>query len=387
MKRKEFLKRAAGVSTLAFLPALAKPVSGAPAVRPDLKGQKTRAVIAATGQSLEQAVREAALAATDFRWLSRGDTVFIKPVVNSPNVYPATSSPPAVAAMVSLLKSKGAGRVIVGDMSGVETVRFSADSLKGSTRANMIAAGLVDPVIAAGAEIHCFEEAGWNAFYEDFPEFGSSWKKPLWMPSILKEAQHIILMPRCARHVIAGSTLGMKAAVGYWRHDTRLEYHKDAGTLHEKTAEGNFVTTLQKKMRLSLTTADKMLLSMGPDDGHIHTPGTGLVIASQSIVAHDMLSLAWLLANRNEKPDVRDGAMDNSHAFARVANHVVTAWLGGLGDAAASETVAKPPMVSIWDDLVLHHAFKVAGGVPEIVLESANAVPDAIRRTLEDLTH
>jgi hypothetical protein len=173
---------------------------------------------------------------------------------------------------------------------------------------------------------------------------------------------------------------------GLLRHDTRLEYHRDAGTLHEKTAEGNFVTTLQKKQRLILTTADKMLLSMGPDDGHKHEPETGLVIASPSIVAHDMLSLAWLLANRNENPSVRDGMMDNSHTFARIANHVVTGWLGGLGQAAVSETVQKPPMMSIWQDRVLDHAFKVAGGVPEILLTTANAVPESIRRNLEDMT-
>ena len=70
------------------------------------------------------------------------------------------------------------------------------------------------------------------------------------MPNILKEVQHIVLMPRCSRHILTGSTLGMKAAVGYWRHDTRLEYHRDAATLPEKTAEANTVSTLITKQRL-----------------------------------------------------------------------------------------------------------------------------------------
>jgi len=64
------------------------------------------------------------------------------------------------------------------------------------------------------------------------------------MPNILKEVQHIVLMPRCSRHLLAGSSLGLKAAVGYWRHDTRLEYHRAAATLQEKTAEGNTVIGL-----------------------------------------------------------------------------------------------------------------------------------------------
>ncbi len=74
-------------------------------------------------------------------------------------------------------------------------------------------------------------------------------------------------MPRCARHVLAGSTLGLKAAVGYWRTDTRLEYHRDAATFQEKTAEGNTVQTLIQKQRLVLTAADKILTSFGPDQG------------------------------------------------------------------------------------------------------------------------
>ena len=79
------------------------------------------------------------------------------------------------------------------------------------------------------------------------------------MPEILKSMQHIVLMPRCSRHVLAGSTLGLKAAVGYWRHDTRLEYHHAASSFHEKTAEGNTVGTLLKKQRLVISAADKVL--------------------------------------------------------------------------------------------------------------------------------
>ena len=139
---------------------------------------------------------------------------------------------------MELLKEKGAGRVIVGDMSGIEHVKLSSGGLSGSTRQLMEAAGMAEAVRAAGAEMHFFEEAGWQAFYEDSPASGAHWKRGLMMPNILKEVQHIVLMPRCSRHVLAGSTLGLKAAVGYWRTDTRLEYHRDAATFQEKTAEG-----------------------------------------------------------------------------------------------------------------------------------------------------
>ena len=188
--------------------------------------------------------------------------------------------------------------MIVGDMSGVQYLRFSPTSLSGSSRALMASSGMARAVQASGAELHCFEEGGWNAFYEDFPAAGSNWKHGLMMPNILKEVQHIVLMPRCSRHILAGSSLGLKAAVGYWRHDTRLEYHRDAATLQEKTAEGNTVSTLITKQRLVISAADKLLTTFGPDKGYVFEPDNGLIIASDSVVAHDMVSLAWLLENR-----------------------------------------------------------------------------------------
>jgi len=350
---------------------------------PVMGGKYTRgsmAKVAAAGvkqgtpaHGIVEAVRAAVLEATDFSWLARGDTVFIKTANNSPNAYPATTSPMAVVAVVGLLREKGAGRVIVGDMSGVQYVRFSPEKTSGSTRKLMAASGMAAAVMAAGGELHCFEEAGWDAFYEDMPAAGSHWKRGLMMPNILKEAQHIVLMPRCSRHMIAGSTLGMKAAVGYWRHDTRLEYHHDAATLQEKTAEGNTVATLLAKQRLVVTAADKLLVTIGPDMGHVLVPDRGLIFASGSVVAHDMVSLAWLLYNRQEFPDWRwDVLADRSTIVPRVANRVVTGWLGGWGQALEAEPVDKNPLETIWDDRVLNRSYEVFGGVPGISLSPAN---------------
>jgi len=387
MDRRRFLKMAAAAAALSAFPLN----SEAGASQPPVEGRKlspgpgVKVMLAgegrgASGQEIGQAVREAVEAATDFSWLARGDAVFIKPVVNSGNPYPATTSPAAVAAMIGLLKEKGAGRVIVGDMSGVMHVRFSRDSLSGSTRKLMEASGLADAVRAAGAEIHPFEEAGWEAFYEDMPTAGAHWKRGIMMPNILRDVQHIVLIPRCGRHFLAGSTLGLKAAVGYWRHDTRLEYHRDAATLQEKTAEGNTVGTLRDKQRIVLSAADKVLTTFGPDEGYVYEPETGLVIASESVVAHDMVSLAWLLESRRSIPESRRNTyLDTSRVVPRLANHLVTNWLGGLGSAFASETLVKDDLNTIWDDRIILRACEVFGGVPEITLEAANdAVPEAL---------
>jgi len=249
-------------------------------------------------QALRRAVRETAQAATDLSWLASGDAVLIKPALNSGNPYPATTSPEGIGAMVELLKEKGAGRVIVSDMSGIEHVKLTPEGLKGSSRALMHASGMAQAALEAGAELYFPEEAGWDAFFEDHPVDDTYWKGGIMMPNILQEVDHIVLMPRCSRHLLLGSSLGMKSAVGYWRTDSRLEYHKIASTIQEKTADANTVKCLRDKQRLVLTTATQIITTKGPDDGFVAQPETGLVIASESIVAHDMVSLAWLLHNR-----------------------------------------------------------------------------------------
>ncbi len=180
----------------------------------------------------------------------------------------------------------------------------------------------------------------------------------------------------------------MKAAVGYWRHDTRLEYHRDAATLQEKTAEGNTVSTLNTKQRLVISAADKLLTTLGPDKGYVFEPENGLIIASDSVVAHDMVSLAWLLENRRRIPaSERDGFIDTNKVVPRIVNHVVTSWLGGWGPALASEPIRKNSLNTIWDDGILNHGYKIFGGVPVILLESANKIfPEDLKNRLGGMT-
>jgi uncharacterized protein (DUF362 family) len=333
------------------------------------------------------AVRRTALAHDDLAWLTRGDTVLIKVASNSGNAYPATTDPVAIRAMVELLRERGAARVIVADMSGVQAVRFWRDGLRGSSRELMEANGIARAAHESGAELHAFEEAGWDGFFEERPTITGTWAGPVMLPAVLREADHVVLMPRCSRHVLAGSTLGLKAAVGWWRHDARLEYHRDAATFSEKTADANTVPTILAKQRLVLTCATRMLTTFGPDNGWMHEPETGLVMASPSVVAHDTVSLAWLLEGRRATPpNKREGLIDDpngSTTFVNFANRVVTAWLGGLGEAMRMERLTRYDLDSVWDDRVLARAFATGGGVPRIELGAANdAVPTDLREQL-----
>lgn len=354
-------------------------------------GEKKSTVFLTAAQKdsdVEEAVIQAVEAATDFHWLEPGQTVFIKPVLNSGLPYPATTNPVAIAAMIRLLKHNGAGNVIVGDMSGVEHIRFSKDKTTGSTHQLMKDSGMLQAVEEAGGEPCFFEEGGWDSFYKDQTDTQGFWDNGLMMPAILNDVDHIVLMPRCSRHVLAGASLGLKAVVGYWRTDTRLQYHYHAESFHERTAEGNRTKTLLDKQRLVVSTGDKILATFGPNQGYIQTPSVGLVMASESLVAHDMVSLAWLLYNRTILPaEEQDTFRDTSTTVAKVMNTFVVKLLGSWGDALTSETLLKNDMNSIWDDRVLNHAYKIFGGIPDIHIENVqNTVPEKIMKTLRQMT-
>ena len=132
MRRRDFLKGVAGVSAgVVFSNSNS---FGAPQVpmkdKPPISKKEKEVCLAGVPQgaseaAIKMAVRQAAEAVSNFSWLSGGDSVFIKPALNSGKPYPSTTSPQAIAAVIGLLKEKGARRVIVGDMSGIEHVKLS----------------------------------------------------------------------------------------------------------------------------------------------------------------------------------------------------------------------------------------------------------------------
>ena len=325
-----------------------------------------------SAQDMDRAIRDATFAVDTLDWLQPGDTVFIKPVLNSGKPYPATTSPLAVASMIRLLKEKGAGRVVVGDMSGVGHLDQRPEGCKGSTRKLAKSAGLFDAVLDAGAEWAFFEETGWESFYEEQPAPGSHWQRGIMLPNVLQEVDHIVSMPRCSRHALLGNTLGLKSVVGYMRYDTRLEYHHAAKSIQEKTAEANTVPTLLQKQRLVVTAADKVLATLGPDLGHVFTPQQGLVIASRSVIAHDLISLAWLILHWREAPWLNKQFLTDPSGnkfVTNMANRVVTGILGGWKWGISAQTMENSPLPNIWRDRTLVRACELMGGVPDIQLQ------------------
>jgi uncharacterized protein (DUF362 family) len=254
--------------------------------------------------------------ATDLSFLSPGDSVFIKVACNSDNDHPAVTNPAAIPLLVSFLKNRGAGEIYVGDQSGVESVRLTPDGRVSSTRALMRNNGLLNAITDSGAKVHCFDDQGWDGYFQDQPDFQSSWQNGIYLPRIINAVDHIIYLPRLASHALAGYTCAIKNAVGWLRDDSRLELHQQANTFFEKFAEINHFPSIRNKFRFSLTIAESALLNIGPDIGSTHDFDGTLLLAADNLVDHDYIASQLLRWFDNKDTSL----LDLTHIYPNQAN-------------------------------------------------------------------
>lgn len=337
----------------------------------------------ADAATVAAAVRDAAATATDFSWLAAGDRVLLKVMCNSPNPYPATTHPGAVTALAELLRQRGA-RVWVGDQSGVQFVHHTRDGQRGSTRANMRNNGLEQAALAGGAELACFEEAGYDAYFAAQPASGSHFRDEIFLPQIVREVDHIIYLPRVSKHVLAGSTLGLKGAVGWLREDSRHELHREGATFLAKCADINGAREIRERLRLVLTVGTQVQTSFGPDTGHVATPDVGLVIASESMVAHDIASCAYLLEVSERDTPWAARTFDPYPQLASFINRTFVSYVWGADQFTAVESYDAPRLTSPWSCPVLARGCEIFGGRPaELALENVNdTAPRALLDTI-----
>ncbi len=245
-------------------------------------------------------------ASSDFSWLSKGDSVLIKLSLNSGNSFPATSDPWALAFMIRLLREKGAGQIMAGDSSGVESVHWTEKDQKGSSAECCRQAGLLDVIEQNKADAVFFEEKGYDSFIEANPVGSHHWKEPIWVTSAVNEADHIIYLARVSSHVLGDITSGMKIGVGFLREDSRKAFHQGGESFYAMYEEINQIPEISSKLRLVVSSGRKVFSTFGPDNGHVTEPDFGLVFSSEDLFAHEVLAYAWLLYNREFETDFFD---------------------------------------------------------------------------------
>jgi len=306
MNRRQFLTASAGIAGAAFLPACARNRSGLyvsemeqmPVVETYSPKASSSWITRGDEQNSYGLFKKTIEAATDFSWLSSGDRVMLKLALNKGNPYPATTDPWSVSCMVKLLKEKGAGQIYVADQSGVQSVLWTADNKKGSSRECCESAGLFGVIEETGATPLFFEEQGYDAYAPGLPEGIHHWSAPIWITSSVNNVDHIIYLGRISSHVLGDATLGFKLSVGFLREDSRKAFHQGGDDFYVMYEEIIQVPQIKNKFRLAVSSGRSVFSTFGPDDGHVSTPDYGLLVASDDLLAHELLCYAWLQWNR-----------------------------------------------------------------------------------------
>lgn len=265
--RREFLKLVGCSSLLLALPG----IEGCREEPPDTTYQVSLVKDSDENYTLNKAIE--LVGGLDF--LSQGDSVLLKLALNSPSLFPSTTSPFVVSELIGLLKDKGAGNIYVGDKS--PTWRDTMNCLEET--------GIYQAVVDAGAEIAVFEDEDMVSVK---PENAIYWPLGFSIPKLFNEVDHIITLPTLRTHALAGFTMGIKTFVGAIPQAERIGMHASLNFL-EAIAE---IPLCTDKIRLSLLDARQGFNSGGPDSGNLVTPG--IIIASKDLVAADAAGVALL---------------------------------------------------------------------------------------------
>ncbi len=264
INRREFLKTIGSSPFLLSLPA---------ALGCDAGGTHTASLVKHTDDYY--AIRQAVDMVGGFEFLNPGDSVLLKLALNSPNPFPATTSPSMISHVVTLLKEHGAGDVFVADRS--PSWQDTMDCLQQT--------GIYDAAIDAGAEVLEFAEEDMVSVN---PARAQYWPRGFSMPAVFNQVDHIIVLPTLRTHGGADFTMGLKIFVGVLPQQERTRMHASPHFL-KRIAEISLCTD---KIRLSILDARQGFSEGGPDDGTLVTPG--IIIASTCLPAADAAGIALL---------------------------------------------------------------------------------------------
>lgn len=268
ISRREFLKMASLLGTTVFLGNFF----------PLKQRAKTSAVLVsiARGDSIADSVRRAINLAGGLDFIKSGESVLIKPNVNSDDPHPGTTNPEVVFEVVNMVREKGAKRIIVADRSNPWW-----DTLKAMKKV-----GIYEAAVKGGAEVVVFSKGD---YVKVNPENSYHWPNGFRIPKLVKQVDHIISLPVAKTHIIADFTMGIKNWVGLIPPSDRKYLH-----LKKKDHFASMLSEihLARKPSFLVMDATKVFVSGGPSHGDIARPG--LVMATSDLVANDVTGLALL---------------------------------------------------------------------------------------------
>ncbi len=198
--------------------------------------------------------------------IEEGDTVTIKPNLNTADPYPASSDPEFIKALGELLLDAGAEKIRIVDSS----------TLRVSTREVAKKIGLDKVADALDADLIFLDENEWVRVH--FPRGKFLKKGSIGKP--LLDLGKLVLAPCLKTHRLARFTASMKLFVGWIKHRDRLRMH--ARRLEQKAVD--LASYFQPS--LIIMDARKCFVTGGPMSGKLEY--SGFILASGDMVSIDV---------------------------------------------------------------------------------------------------
>jgi uncharacterized protein (DUF362 family) len=259
----------------------AEPAQGpAPSLAPAGAESTVAVVRSAAYPSHREAIAAAVRLAGGLSFLRPGQTVLLKPAVNSENRYPATTDPETVLAVASLVREAG-GIPVVADRT----------MLLRSTESAFCATGILEAAREARAEVWALDDRPTVALRHPLAE---NWaNQAIKVYRAVTEVNHVVNLCTPRSHRLGDFTMALKNMVGVVSAQARIPMHGPF-SLRERLAEISLV------VRPALAVLDGRLgfADGGPDSGDLVRPG--FIAAGSDPVAVDAVGLAQLrLAGAN----------------------------------------------------------------------------------------
>ncbi len=285
-------------------------------------------------------------------FVSRGQSVLIKPSVNSGRPYPATSDPKIISMLIDLLVEKAPSAILVADKSA-----FFRNTKK-TFKSTGIAAAVTEaakkypeiPIKLITFDDYIYRDRNLPKEIEDKWEILPD-KYLFRMPKMLYEPDpylrqqklpakidHIVVLANVKTHFLAGISMGMKSYVGFMDKPSRRLLHKlprknflrlakigpfDKEHLQERIAEILSLTPLPK---LVILDGREPIITGGPDSNNRiqplpsmrKNPYTGVMLAGPDVVAVDAAGVALLKTQKRVSRWVRKNSIWEMPTFRRM---------------------------------------------------------------------
>lgn len=242
------------------------------------------------GRSSAEAVAKGIALMNGLTFIQPGQKVMLKPNMTGPMPPPDCTSCEVLMEMIRLCQEAGAGEVIVAERTygpfNTATV-FEFPLCEGDT------IGMGEAVENAGATFRPLDDEPWDEY--ELPE-GTDFTRPLLIPRILTEIDHLINMPALKTHTLSVFTISMKNLFGLVHPDIRdNEVHGHPLSADDANREKRMFAQMNHAFHPILNVVDGIMARttggpMPPGD----TAEPNLIITGKDRVAVDAVGVAVL---------------------------------------------------------------------------------------------